>query len=207
MALLDESIDNIPLETGFDDPVYESQIVFRKILKVMSEPGTIKKIKNKLSAPAPMMKATAAVCLTLMDFQTKVWMDLPRGNEVSKYLKFHTGLKLVDHSSEADFLVFFSAPDEFPPLNLGTDENPETATTVIIQTQSLDDTGKLKLTGPGIKKSRFLNAESIPTSLWDHRGKANSLFPKGIDIILTSNKQLSALPRTTKIKMIKTEKG
>ena len=77
MALLYESIDNIPLETGFDDPVYESQIVFRKILKVMSEPGTIKKIKNKLSAPAPMMKATAAVCLTLMDFQTKVWMDLP----------------------------------------------------------------------------------------------------------------------------------
>ena len=43
MALLDESIDYIPLETGFDDPVYESQIVFRKILKVMSEPGTIKK--------------------------------------------------------------------------------------------------------------------------------------------------------------------
>ena len=34
-----------------------------------------------------------------------------------------------------------------------------------------------------------------------------TLFPKGIDIILTSNKQLSALPRTTKIKMIKTEKG
>ena len=74
MALLDESKDNIPLETGFDDPVYESQIVFRKILKVMSEPGTIKKIKNKLSAPAPMMKATAAVCLTLMDFQTKTNM-------------------------------------------------------------------------------------------------------------------------------------
>ena len=115
--------------------------------------------------------------------------------------------KRQEHSSEADFLVFFSAPDEFPPLNLGTDENPETAATVIIQTQSLDDTGKLKLTGPGIKKSRFLNAESIPTSLWDHRGEANSLFPKGIDIILTSNKQLSALPRTTKIKMIKTEKG
>ena len=68
MALLDESIDNIPLETGFDDPVYESQIVFRKILKVMSEPGTIKKIKNKLSAPAQMMKATAAVCLTFMYF-------------------------------------------------------------------------------------------------------------------------------------------
>ena len=48
MALLDESIDNIPLETGFDDPVYESQIVFRKILKVMSEPGTIKKIKKQI---------------------------------------------------------------------------------------------------------------------------------------------------------------
>ena len=30
MALLDESKDNIPLETGFDDPVYESQIVFEK---------------------------------------------------------------------------------------------------------------------------------------------------------------------------------
>ena len=72
MALLQEPTDNIPLETGFDDPVYESQIVFRKILKVMSEPGTIKKIKNKLSAPTPMMKATAAVCLTLMDFETKV---------------------------------------------------------------------------------------------------------------------------------------
>jgi len=207
MALRQEPIDHIPLETGFDDPVYESQIVFRKILKVMSEPGTIKKIKNKLSAPDPMMKATTAVCLTLMDFQTKVWLDLPRDSEVSKYLKFHTGLRLVEHSSEADFVVFFSAPDKFPPLNLGTDRNPETAATVVIQTPSLDDTGKLKLTGPGIKKSRFLNAENIPMSLWGQRGKVNSLFPKGIDIILTSNKKLSALPRTTKIKMNKTEKG
>ncbi|MAI12595.1 MAG: phosphonate C-P lyase system protein PhnH [Rhodospirillaceae bacterium] len=207
MALLQESIDHIPLETGFDDPIYESQIVFRKILKVMSEPGTIKKIKNKLSAPAPMMRATAAICLTLMDFQTKVWLDLPQDSEVSKYLKFHTGLKLVEHSSEADFVVFFTAPAELPPLNLGTDDNPETAATVIIQTQSLDDIGKLKLTGPGIKKSRFLNAENIPASLWDHRVKANSLFPKGIDIILTSDKKLSALPRTTKLKMLKTIKG
>ena len=207
MALLQDPTDHIPLETGFDDPVYESQIVFRKILKVMSEPGTIKNIKNNLSAPDPIMKATTAVCLTLMDFQTKVWLDLPRDSEVSKYLKFHTGLKLVEHTSDADFVVFFSAPDEFPPLNLGTNENPETAATVIIQTQSLDDSGKLKLTGPGIKKSRFLNAENIPMSLWDQRGKVNSLFPKGIDIILTSNKKLSALPRTTKIKMIKTEEG
>ena len=207
MALLQESIDYIPLETGFDDPVYESQIVFRKILKVMSEPGTIRKIKNKLSAPAPMMKATAAICLTLMDFQSKVWLDLPQDSEVAKYLKFHTGSKLVEHSRGADFVVFFSAPDEFPPLNLGTDGNPETAATVIIQTKTLDDTGKLKLTGPGIKKSHFLNAENIPTSVWDHRSKVNSLFPRGIDIILTSNKKLTALPRTTKIKMIKTEKG
>ena len=27
MALLDESIDNIPLETGFDDPVYELSLI------------------------------------------------------------------------------------------------------------------------------------------------------------------------------------
>ena len=207
MVLLQVHRDVIPVQMGFEDPVYDSQIVFRKILKVMSEPGTIKKIRTTLSAPAPMMKATAAICLTLMDFQSKVWLDLPQDSEVAKYLKFHTGSKLVEHSSEADFVVFFSAPDEFPPLNLGTDGNPETAATVIIQTKTLDDTGKLKLTGPGIKKSRFLNAEKIPTSLWDHRSKVNSLFPRGIDIILTSNKKLTALPRTTKIKMIKTEKG
>ena len=207
MVLLQEHRDVIPVQMGFEDPVYDSQIVFRKILKVMSEPGTIKKIRTTLSAPAPMMKATAAICLTLMDFQSKVWLDLPQDSEVAKYLKFHTGSKLVEHSSEADFVVFFSAPDEFPPLNLGTDGNPETAATVIIQTKTLDDTGKLKLTGPGIKKSRFLNAENIPKSLCDHRSKVNPLFPRGIDIILTSNKKLTALPRTTKIKMIKTEKG
>ena len=69
MALLDESIDYIPLETGFDDPVYESQIVFRKILKVMSEPGTIKKIKNKLSKTNDSVRGFGAFGASWVDLE------------------------------------------------------------------------------------------------------------------------------------------
>ncbi len=187
---------------GFQDPVSNGRIVFRSILDAMTHPGKVHSLKMEIDGPSPLHPATAAVCLTLIDYGTSLWTDLPGEGEAIKWLRFHCGCPLVLSPSAANFALV-SGEVRVPILgqfHIGEDGFPERSTTIIIQVQSLTAGPAKCLKGPGIRSSERLRVKGLPDGFWDYWSRNNRLSPLGVDVILASGKNLVALPRTATLR-------
>jgi len=194
-------IDLNRLTPGFSNPVQGFQQTFRNILDAMAHPGRIVTMDNPLLPPAPLNLASAAVCLTLLDFETTLWTDLKSNAKGIGWLRFHCGCSIVTHPSEAVFALI-TRSDTMPTLNkfkTGNDENPESSATLIIQTCGLNSSDGKRLTGPGIETFSTLNVEGLTKRFWQDRQSQFNMFPLGADIIFTYKNTLAALPRTVKV--------
>ena len=186
---------------GFSDPVMDSQIAFRTVLNAMSHPGRIFRLEVGLEVPAPLHHAAAAVALSLLDFETPLWTDLPIDSEAVQWLRFHCGCPLVQDLASGSFGLItmgrtMPGTDQFHP---GLDEFPGTSATLIIQVASLASGRGRRLTGPGVEKERHLEALGLPEHFWAAWKANRSLYPLGVDLILTAGRELAALPRTTRV--------
>src|SRR5215475_8524272 len=103
------------LAPAFPDPVRGSQAVFRCVMDAMARPGTIVVTGGLAQAPQPLGLAAAAVALTLIDYETPVWLDptLAQSPEVAAWLRFHTGAPLTDDLRRAAF-GFIADPPRMP---------------------------------------------------------------------------------------------
>lgn len=193
------------LKAGFDEPVRDSQQAFRRILEAMSQPGRIVMVPGPIEMPDGLHPAAAAACLTLLDFETALWIAGDDALEVRTWLAFHTGCRFAAGPAKADFILVLD-PARLPSLDgiaLGSDEQPESGATLIIQARSLatgSQTGGrgLRLSGPGILDSRLLAVEGLPQFFWAERADICLGFPRGLDILFSAGMSLAALPRTTK---------
>jgi alpha-D-ribose 1-methylphosphonate 5-triphosphate synthase subunit PhnH len=195
------SIDLKRLTPGFSDPVQGSQQTFRAILDAMAHPGRIVTMDNSLLPPAPLNLASAAVCLTLLDYETTLWTDLKSHTKGTGWLRFHCGCSIVTDPLEAVFALI-TRNDTMSPVNkfnTGNDESPESSTTLIIQTRGLSSSDGKRLTGPGIETFSTLNVEGLTKRFWQARQSQFDMFPLGVDIVFTWKNKLAALPRTVKV--------
>ncbi|MDY6792763.1 MAG: phosphonate C-P lyase system protein PhnH [Thermodesulfobacteriota bacterium] len=193
-------IDLSKLTPGFSDPVQGSQQTFRAMLDAMAHPGKIVSIYKFLSPPTPMNPASAAVCMTLIDFDTTLWTDLKPGSKGVDWLRFHCGCPISADPSKAVFALI-TRSDEIPILNkfnTGSDECPESSTTLIMQTEGLSSTDGIRLTGPGIETFLTLKTGGLTKRFWQERQHQFDRFPLGVDILFTWENKLAALPRATK---------
>lgn len=190
---------------GFDNPVLESQAMYRNLLSAMAQPGRIVSCELPMDVPAPLWPTTAAVALTLLDFDTPLWLD-PAAAAVlplSDYLRFHCGCPLVEASGNAAFAII-SDPAELPPLHVfaaGTDEYPDRSATLLIQVERLDDSRGVILRGPGIESKQTFQAKGLPTGFWQQVQENHSGFPKGVDMIFCAQDRIAALPRSTQVEV------
>lgn len=195
---------------GFADPSLDSQSVFRLVLEAMAHPGRLRSIRqtdansgHKAStprAPGQLDDAAFLLALTLMDFETPVWLDakLAADQPVVNALRFHCGCPIIDDPTRAHFALIgdaFGAPD-LSGFHLGTPEYPDRATTVVIQVQDLDDGSGASLTGPGIKNEARLAVDGVPSDFWRQWSANRSRFPLGVDLIFTAGDRIAALPRS-----------
>jgi alpha-D-ribose 1-methylphosphonate 5-triphosphate synthase subunit PhnH len=189
------------INPGFIDPVFDAQQSFRTIMEAMIHPGQDMSISTDISPPPPINVASAAVCLTLLDFETALWTDLSEINNVVGWLCFHCGCKIVSHTSEATFALITDACS-LPPLDqfrLGSDECPDMSTTLIVQVDSFSRSKGKRLIGPGIRTSKNLRIKGIREEFWSHWQAQQKIFPLGVDVIFTCGNALTALPRSTRI--------
>jgi len=167
----------------------------------MSRPGRIGILSDGLSPPAPLTMAAAALCLTLVDQDTPLWLAPAIATpEVAAFLRFHCGCRIVDDPAHAAFAVADGA--KLPALDrfaAGDDAWPETSTTVIVQVDALSDGLGLSLAGPGIESVHRLAVDGLRNGVWAEWAANRSLFPRGIDLILVAERRIAALPRTTAV--------
>jgi len=190
----------MPVRPGFADPVLGSQRTFRAVLDAMAHPGRVV-IAETPPAPAPLHPATAAACLTLLDFDTPLWLDpVATTPDVVASLRLHCGVPLASAPDAARFLVIAHA-SRLPSLDVldaGTDERPDLSATVVVQVDALAGGVGRRLTGPGIEGSRRLEVSGA-AGLWEAVRANAARFPRGVDVILCAGERLAALPRTTRL--------
>jgi alpha-D-ribose 1-methylphosphonate 5-triphosphate synthase subunit PhnH len=191
------------LPAGFADKVLSAQSTFRSVMDAMARPGTVQRIVAVTGVPAPMMRGTASIALTLFDHDTPIWLD-PRmsdTSEVTKWLKFHTSAPVIADSSICSFALIGDA-SVLPGLDrfaFGSNEYPDRSTTLILQVESLTRGPTYELCGPGIDGTTNLQATIQPADLFKRLAINAALFPRGIDVVLVADDAIVAIPRTTRL--------
>ena len=184
------------LSPGFADPVGDAQSCFRTVLDAMAHPGRVGRVGGVVP-PSPLGAATAAVLLSLVDHETRLWLD-PGSAGAAGWIAFHTGAPRVSAMAEASFVLALDLP-ALSALNPGGHETPEASTTVILQVASLSVGRRYRLSGPGLREPALFTADGLPADFVTQWRANRALFPLGVDLILCAGNDLAALPRTVTI--------
>jgi alpha-D-ribose 1-methylphosphonate 5-triphosphate synthase subunit PhnH len=108
---------------------------------------------------------------------------------------------VVELARAAAFAVVADGED-LPALDdfdLGTDEFPDRSTTVIVQVRSVRPGHGRRLTGPGIDGESRIEVQGVSEWLWSMLRENNASFPRGVDVLLTADSRVVALPRSTRV--------
>lgn len=220
-ATIEHPPDLSTLGAGFSDVAHGSQSVFRSVLHAFSHPGRKVTITSDAEVPPQLVASgqagAASVLLALLDAQTSLWLSpTVSASGVETWLRFHTGCVVVSDPARAQF-VWAASLAELPgltALDLGTDASPELAATCVIGVPSIDPDlpsgGQLasgqavwSLQGPGIAQTHTLHIGGLSATERDsfqawHQAN-HAVFPRGVDVVLTSDTHLCGLPRTTRL--------
>jgi alpha-D-ribose 1-methylphosphonate 5-triphosphate synthase subunit PhnH len=192
-------------ETGFTNTAIDSAHAFRIIMQAMARPGVAVRLEAALEAPAPLYVTSAAVALTLCDFQTPVWLSPALRNERTvQYLRFHTGAPLVEQMEAAQFA--FLPAEEWNPVSLfaqGTHDYPDRSATLVIQAKQFNRRDVV-LTGPGIKGAVGFGVEGLAQAFWAAMVENHARFPIGVDVIFAAPQSIAAVPRSTAVRIAET---
>ncbi|WP_159346143.1 phosphonate C-P lyase system protein PhnH [Roseomonas harenae] len=183
---------------GFTDPVLDAQSAFRAVLEAMSRPGRIQRLQRPPAPPAPLSPASGAVLLTLADSGTPLFLDT--GPDAEEWVRFHAGCPLVAEPAEAEFVLASALPPKLAALRAGTDEDPQTSATLILQVESLEEGAGWHLTGPGIEHAHRLRVAGAPQGFVAEWAANAVRFPRGVDVILCAGDTIAALPRSVSIR-------
>jgi len=183
------------------NPAYDNQKIFRAILQTMSRPGTITRLGNLPTPPAGLHPAAAAVCLTLLDLDTPLWMGACPAKDILTYLRFQCGCPVSVKQDEADFGLILDGTDlpELDRFHPGDIEYPDRSATLIIQVKSFSQGQRLNLSGPGINGKTILQGDGLAAEFRQAMIKNNRRFPLGYDVILTTETEIVSLPRTVQV--------
>jgi alpha-D-ribose 1-methylphosphonate 5-triphosphate synthase subunit PhnH len=185
---------------GFPDTIAGAQSVFRAAMNAMARPGRRQAVRPGFEPPLPLLPPAAALVLALCDFETPVWLDPPLAAEpaVAGFLRFHTGVRLVEVPSEAAYALISHAL-AMPPLTAfpqGTPDYPDRSATLILQVGELR-TGGWRLEGPGILGQALFSASPLPPDFASQVQANRARFPCGIDLFFATDVEMAGLPRST----------
>jgi alpha-D-ribose 1-methylphosphonate 5-triphosphate synthase subunit PhnH len=189
------------LAPAFDDPALASQAVFRTVMDAIARPGLPRPLASTLAPPPPLRATAAAVALTLLDYETPFWLDpeLAAAGEVAAWLKFHTGAPQTTDSAQAAFAFLSGALPAFDVFSPGSLEYPDRSTTLLVQVESFGHGDELLLSGPGIAGPRRFSAQPLPPDFRARLIANREMFPRGVDLILVSETEVAALPRSVRV--------
>ncbi|MFN3495708.1 MAG: phosphonate C-P lyase system protein PhnH [Hydrogenophaga sp.] len=190
------------MQAGFAVEALGSQAAFRVALQALSHPGRVHPMPLDAECPAHGHPAAAVFLLALLDADCTLWLSPTlAGSSTAAWLRFHTGCTLVSEPAQAQF-AWVARGDTLPDLDSfrpGTDADPESSTTLVIDVEGFDNGGVFTLTGPGIATTQTLQVQGLPNTFADQWAHNHATFPRGVDVLLAVPTALVGLPRTTRI--------
>ena len=200
---------------GFADPVIGSQRTFRAALEALAHPGKIVLLQSDIEPVSGLCQTAAALLLALLDSDCSLWVDPAiRATAAIGWLTFHTGCPVATDPGSARF-AWISSLAELPAFSafcFGTDRDPDTASTLLINVPALEAEARtghecvgLRLQGPGIALERTIFLPDVDFSYVARfvalRAANHAKFPAGVDVFLTSPHAVVGLPRTTLVEL------
>lgn len=198
-------MDAVQLDGGFADPVHGAQGAFRALMDALANPGQPQLLGGDVTPVSGFAPELAAVALSMCDHDTLLWLDpdLSGSEAIVAWLRFQTGAPLTHAPAKAQFALVsrVAAMPSLGQFALGSAEYPDRSTTVAVTLPSLDGGPKLELRGPGIKATRTIAPAGLPDDFVSQWADNRALFPRGVDLLLVSERQVIGLPRTTRISL------
>lgn len=171
------------------------QQLFRGLLNAMARPGSLEKsVSPQAGEPIglPVLAVLVDAAVTLADPHQLL--------RKSDWPFLHATEKPAD---TADYILCDgNRAAGFSP-KLGTLNCPEQSATLIIAVGGFNAGATcLQLKGPGIAKAAKLRIDGLDPSWIQARQDWVCEFPLGVDLILVSETELAAIPRTTKVEVL-----
>ena len=188
------------------DTVHATQATFRVLLDALARPGVPRALPAWRfgDAPAALGPALAAAALALLDGDVALW-EQPGGLDAPAraWLTFHTGTRLCFDGTEADFALIRDLSSlELGSFAVGTPEEPEHSTTLLIRLPRLDGGLRVSVRGPGIEEVATC-APPVPRGFWEAWRRNGSLYPCGVDAFLFDDTGVIGLPRTLLVEEVR----
>lgn len=188
------------LKGGFEDPPIASQAVFRNLLNALSMPAQKVELGAICEPPEGLSCAAAAVALTLIDFETPLWISPElKDAEAEQWLRFHCGCPLADSAGDAAFAIGGSSLPGLSVFNPGDAKYPDQSTTLLLEVQALTGGDPVQMVGPGIAESRTIAPLGLPDQFWAEWQDNGQAFQFGIDVFLCAEDAVIGLPRTLRL--------
>ncbi len=186
------------IAAGLGDPVHDAQRGFRSLLEALSRPGRAREL-GCLPGADGLSPALRTALLTLTDADSPVWWQ--PGSQGAAWLAFHNGTPAAASPAQASFAVLPRA-DRLPPLAGfagGSDEAPETSSTLLIELPALAGGPALHWSGPGIDGRMPVAPAGLPEGFWAQWQDNHAAFPRGVDILFCCGRLVMGLPRTVRV--------
>ncbi len=192
----------VTLLPGFENPVQDAQQTFRALLEALARPGT-PYATARLTPPPNLPVSAAAALLTLLDLETRLWLQPGQWDDTVDWVQFHTGCAIVDAPNQADFAVVHSlttAPD-LTAFRWGTAAYPEDSTSLFLLTSVELPPQVMTWRGPGIQDSTLVKL-SLPLTFWQQWQSMTTHYPQGVDAWICTQDKVLGLPRTTQVTLL-----
>lgn len=191
-------VDLLTLTPGFAQPVRDAQAVFRGVLDAMARPGTLITLHGTDEIGG--FGAAGAIALTLLDFETSVWLGGEHDSSFANWLRFHCGCPLAPDAQSAGF-VFLPAAGllDLGAFNAGSEKYPDTAATLVITVPALTGGTLVSLEGPGIQDRVTIAPQRLGADFWNQAAANRARFQLGVDILFAAGDAIIGLPRSTRI--------
>jgi alpha-D-ribose 1-methylphosphonate 5-triphosphate synthase subunit PhnH len=190
------------IAAGFADPALDAQATFRCLLEAIAHPGRIVMAPEGLPAPpAPLLAPAYAAALTLLDFETPLWLDPALATPVViDSLRLQCGCPIVEQA-KARFALLAGNEVSLATFDQGTPEYPDRSATLIWQVEGLEAVRGVLLAGPGIRTGMQLHVVGLPGDFWPQWRMNHQQFPFGVDVVFVTTDRLAALPRSIEVRI------
>lgn len=193
---------SIAFTGNFDNPVRQSQSAFRTVMDCMARPGTIGSFGALANPPRPLGLAQGIIALTLCDQDTPVWLSAELASSpAAPWLSFHAGALVTGDRATARF-AFSDRAAPFPAFSAfakGTQDYPDRSTTIVVEIDALEGGETFVMTGPGIETETIIAPKGLPKAFSLEWAENRSLFPRGIDLVLTAGNRFLCMPRSVRL--------